>query len=227
MDSFSFIPILKDTTNNKTMLLTYQPLDSVYLVKKEDVFKEVENMIGKDSYANLISTVALICTLVIFNIQNKKSNKDKRIAIKQNWFITIIVQPNLNGINEFYNNISDRLINELDNLRAITRPGRIAAQKATTNRVLKKIKSDFFDNFVTIVQSYESELATQIEEVLNDLQDLCSESIDSYENVEYNLVRKKIFENKATLISILFNGIKGKEKWYKSFFKWIFKWRRR
>lgn len=77
------------------------------------------------------------------------------------------------------------------------------------------------------MQSYESELATQIEEVLNDLQDLCSESIDSYENVEYNLVRKKIFENKATLISILFNGIKEKEKWYKSFFKWIFKWRRR
>lgn len=192
MDSYSFIPILKDTANNKAIIFTtYQPLDSVYIVRKEDAFKEVENMIGKDSYANLISTIALICTLLIFNLQNRKSNKDKKVAIKQNWFLTIIVQPNLNGINEFYNNISDRLINELDNLKTIRTPERIAAQKATTNRVVKKIKSDFFDNFVTIVQSYESELATQIEGVLNDLQDLCSESIDNYENVEYHLTRKK------------------------------------
>lgn len=221
MDSYSFIPILKDTANNKAIIFTtYQPLDSVYIVRKEDAFKEVENMIGKDSYANLISTIALICTLLIFNLQNRKSNKDKKVAIKQNWFLTIIVQPNLNGINEFYNNISDRLINELDNLKTIRTPGRIAAQKATTNRVVKKIKSDFFDNFVTIVQSYESELATQIEGVLNDLQDLCSESIDNYENVEYHLTRKKIFENRAILISILYNGIKEKEKWYKRIFKW-------
>lgn len=221
MDSYSFIPILKDTANNKAIIFTtYQPLDSVYIVRKEDAFKEVENMIGKDSYANLISTIALICTLLIFNLQNRKSNKDKKVAIKQNWFLTIIVQPNLNGINEFYNNISDRLINELDNLKTIRTPERIAAQKATTNRVVKKIKSDFFDNFVTIVQSYESELATQIEGVLNDLQDLCSESIDNYENVEYHLTRKKIFENRAILISTLYNGIKEKEKWYKRIFKW-------
>lgn len=221
MDSYSFIPILKDTANNKAIIFTtYQPLDSVYIVRKEDAFKEVENMIGKDSYANLISTIALICTLLIFNLQNRKSNKDKKVAIKQNWFLTIIVQPNLNGINEFYNKISDKLINELDNLKTIRTPGRIAVQKAMTNRVVKKIKSDFFDNFVTIVQSYESELATQIEEVLNDLQDFCSESIDNYENVEYHLTRKKIFENRAILISTLYNGIKGKEKWYKRIFKW-------
>lgn len=220
MDSYSFTPILKDTANNKAIIFTtYQPLDSVYIIRKEDAFKEVENMIGKDSYANLISTIALICTLIIFNLQNRKSNKDKKVAIKQNWFMTIIVQPNLNGINEFYNNISDRLINELNNLKTIRSPESIATQKAATNRVLKKIKSDFFDNFVTIVQSYESELATQIEGVLNDLQDLCSESIDNYENVEYHLTRKRIFENRAILISILYNGIKEKEKWYKRIFK--------
>lgn len=220
MDSYSFTPILKDTANNKAIIFTtYQPLDSVYIIRKEDAFKEVENMIGKDSYANLISTIALICTLIIFNFQNRKSNKDKKVAIKQNWFMTIIVQPNLNGINEFYNNISDRLINELDKLKTIRSPESIATQKAATNRVLKNIKSDFFDNFVTIVQSYESELATQIEGVLNDLQDLCSESIDNYENVEYHLTRKRIFENRAILISILYNGIKEKEKWYKRIFK--------
>lgn len=144
MDSYSFIPILKDTANNKAIIFTtYQPLDSVYIVRKEDAFKEVENMIGKDSYANLISTIALICTLLIFNLQNRKSNKDKKVAIKQNWFLTIIVQPNLNGINEFYNKISDKLINELDNLKTIRTPGRIAVQKAMTNRVVKKNKKRF------------------------------------------------------------------------------------
>ena len=109
-------------------------------------------------------------------------------------------------------------------LKGITDGRFIQRQKARANRTLRDLRNDFLDNFVTIVQSYDKSLATKINKTINDLQDLCSQQIDNYSNTDISQIKKKIYENRASLISLLYEGIKEeKEKWYKR----IFKWRRR
>lgn len=219
MDNFPFIPFKNDSLMNQPFIFTYQPLDSTYYSKKEDDLKRIEEIIGKDSYANLVSTIAIIVTLVIFIIQSLKANKDRNKGIKQNWYMSVIIQPNLKNIDHFYNKMQQRINSNIDRLKGMTDGRFISRQKAKANRALRDLRNDFFDDFITIVQSYDKSLATEINKTINDLQDFCSLQIDKYENADMYRVNKGIYENRAALISLLYEGIKGKEKWYFRLFK--------
>ena len=199
---------------NQPFIFTYQPLDSTYYSRKEDDLKRIEEIIGKDSYANLVSTIAIIVTLIIFIIQSLKANKERNKGIKQNWYMSVIIQPNLNNIDNFYSKIQQRINNNINDLKRITDGRLIPRKKARANRSLRDLRNDFLDNFVTIVQSYNNSLATKINRTINDLQDLCSQQIDNYLNADIHQIKKRIYENRASLISLLYEGIKGKEKWY-------------
>lgn len=212
MDNLPFIPFRNDSLMNHTFIFTYQPLDSIYYSKKEDDLKRIEEIIGKDSYANLISTIAIIVTLFIFIIQSLKANKDRNKGINQNWYMSVIIQPNLNNIDNFYNKIHQRINNNINELKGITDGRLIPRKKARANRSLRDLRNDFIDNFVTIVQSYDTSLATKINRTINDLQDLCSNQIDNYLNADIHQIKKRIYENRASLISLLYEGIKGEGK---------------
>ncbi len=220
MDNLPFIPLRNDSLMNQPFIFTYQPLDSTFYSKKEDDLKRIEEIIGKDSYANFISTIALAVTLFIFIIQNCKSNKDRKKGIKQNWFMSVIIQPNLSNIDNFYNKIQQRINSNISELKGTTDGRFITRKKARANRALRDLRNNFFDNFVTIVQSYDKSLATKINKTINDLQDLCSQQIDNFSYADKLQIKKKIYENRAALISLLYEGIK-EEKWYIMLFKSI------
>lgn len=98
MDDNTFTIFNTDSVSTKTF--AFIPIDSVFTEVKKDSFIDIcDRYIGKDSYANFIATITLIITLIIFIIQTCKSNKDKKENIKKNWYLTVIVQPNLNDIN--------------------------------------------------------------------------------------------------------------------------------
>ncbi|WP_456100625.1 hypothetical protein [Phocaeicola plebeius] len=193
----------------------------MYYSKKEDELERLEKIISTDFYANAISTLAIILTIAIFIRQNYINNKDRKKETKKNWYMSVIIQPNLNNIDKFYNQIHQRINNNINTLKGITDGRFIQRQKARANRTLRDLRNDFLDNFVTIVQSYDKSLATKINKTINDLQDLCSQQIDNYSNTDISQIKKKIYENRSSLISLLYEGIKEEEeKWYKRFFKW-------
>lgn len=207
MDNLPFIPFKNDSLMNQPFIFTYQPLDSTYYSKKEDDLKRIEEIIGKDSYANLISTIAIVVTLFIFILQSWKANKDRKKGIKQNWFMSVIIQPNLASIDQFYNQVLQRISRNISELQRMTDRRLMPRQKAKANRALRDLRNDFFDDFVTIVQSYDKSLATEINVTINDLQDLCSQQIDNYLNADMHQIKRRIYENRASLISLLYKGI--------------------
>lgn len=221
MDNLPYIHFKNDSLMKQHFVFTYQPLDSIYYSKKEDELERLEKIISTDFYANVISTLAIILTIAIFIRQNYINNKDRKKETKKNWYMSVIIQPNLNNIDKFYNQIHQRINNNINALKGITDGRFIQRQKARANRTLRDLRNDFLDNFVTIVQSYDKSLATKINKTINDLQDLCSQQIDNYSNTDISQIKKKIYENRASLISLLYEGIKEeKEKWYKRIFKW-------
>lgn len=76
----------------------------------------------------------------------------------------------MNDINKFYEETSQELEHEIKRLKR-NNYRNIILEKAKSIRKLQNIKTRFFNSFVTVVQSYNSSLANEVDGVLNELQD--------------------------------------------------------
>ena len=85
--------------------------------------------------------------------------------------------------------------------------GRMGEYKDTElNRV-----QDFFDNLKPLVRSYDDAMWIRISDIELDLQDICTELVESYEDVTKDTdVASKILNNEQGLILLLNKGLKRK-----------------
>ena len=172
--------------------------------------KEEHNFFGTDLFANLVSAGALIITLIIFIIQTRQARKEQRRTINENWYLTIILQPNMDELDEFYKNEANQLETLINKLKA--RHGKETTEKAKSIKSLRDLKNEFFNHFILMVQGYDVHIAQEAENVLNDLADLNSEWIDHYSKVNIADSKRLVFENKAKLINALYKGISKDSK---------------
>ena len=84
--------------------------------------------------------------------------------------------------------------------------------KAKSNRKLQNIKNTYFIYFVTLIQSYNSSLANEVDAILNKLQDNSVTWIDQYNNISIDNCKRKIYENKSQLMGILYQDISQNKK---------------
>lgn len=163
-----------------------------------------------DLFANLVSAGALLITLIIFIIQTRQTRKEQRRTIKENWYLTIILQPNMEELDDFFKEEAEQLETQINKLRG--RHGKETTEKAKSLKILRDLKNDFFNHFILMVQGYDVNIAQKAEDILNELADLNSECIDHYNKVNIADNKRKVFENKAKLINVLYNGISKEEK---------------
>lgn len=166
---------------------------------------EEHNFFGTDLFANLVSAGALLITLVIFIIQTRQARKEQRRTIKENWYLTIILQPNMEKLDNYYTNEAAQLETQINKLRG--RHGKDTIEKAKSIKVLRDLKNDFFNYFILMVQGYDVNIAQAAENILNELMDLNSNCIDQYKKVDLADSKRRVFENKAKLINALYKGI--------------------
>lgn len=167
--------------------------------------EEDHNFFGTDLFANLVSAGALLITLFIFIIQTRRARKEQRRTIKENWYLTIILQPNMEKLDKYYTDEAAQLETQINKLRG--RHGKETTEKAKSNKILRDLKNDFFNHFILMVQGYDVNIAQTAENILNELTDLNSECIDHYKRVSIADCKRQIFENKAKLINALYKGI--------------------
>lgn len=173
--------------------------------------EEEHNFLGTDLFANLVSAGALLITLVIFIIQTRQARKEQRRTIKENWYLTIILQPNMEELDNYYKNDAVQLETQIKRLRG--RHGKDTTEKARSIKILRDLKNDFFNHFILMVQGYDVNIAQAAEDILNELTDLNSDWIDNYKRVSITDSKRRVFENKAKLINALYTGIsKDSEK---------------
>ena len=163
------------------------------------------NFFSTDLFANLVSAGALLSTVCICIIQTKRAGKEQRRTIKENWYLTIILQPNMEKLDKYYTDEAAQLETQINKLRG--RHGKETTEKAKSNKILRDLKNDFFNHFILMVQGYDVKIAQTAENILNELTDLNSECIDQYKRVNIADSKRKVFENKAKLINALYKGI--------------------
>ena len=167
--------------------------------------EDESNFFSTDLFANLVSAGALLITLVIFIIQTKQARKEQRKTVKENWFLTIVLQPNMEELDKYYKDEATQLETQINRLRG--RHGKETTEKAKSIKILRDLKNDFFNHFILMVQGYDVNIAQEAENILNELADLNSRCIDHYSRVSLTDCKRKVFENKAKLINALFKGI--------------------
>ena len=101
--------------------------------------------------------------------------------------------------------------NEIEKLKR-SNSRNIILEKAKSNRKLQNIKNTFFIYFVTLIQSYNSSLANEVDAILNKLQDNSVTWIDQYNNISIDNCKRKIYENKSQLMGILYQDISQNKK---------------
>ena len=167
--------------------------------------EEEKDFIGSESFANIISSLAIVVTLGIFIWQTWEAREERKRTLKENWYLTIILQQNMEGINTYYKNAAEGLSNEIKRIRE--HHANETREKAKSIRKLQVLKNDFFYNFVTLLQSYDKTIAQEADNILNEVIDLNSKSIDNYEDVGIDDCVRQIYSNKTKLISALYKGI--------------------
>lgn len=140
----------------------------------------------------------------------KESRRNTKKAQKENWYLNIIVLPQLDNINNNYfklTNDSISYINKLeDDMESINIKKFKIEQAKIKNEIKKRISQDF-DHIISLVRSYNKDIAENADNTILKLQDECTHLIDRFDQIEEAQIRSKLLENKEMLISILNSGL--------------------
>lgn len=162
------------------------------------------------SVGDIIATLSILFAIYQFRKQMALSRQEHVDSQKETWFLNVIVLPQLHEIKGFYKSLCENVLDHRRILRALhgTPPfilGRMGEYKDTElNRV-----QDFFDNLKPLVRSYDDAMWVRISDIELDLQDICTELVESYEDVTKDTdVASKILNNEQGLILLLNKGLK-------------------
>ena len=162
------------------------------------------------SVGDIIATLSILFAIYQFRKQMALSRQEHVDSQKETWFLNVIVLPQLPEIKGFYKVLSKNVLKHRTKLRSLhgASPlilGRMGDYKSIE---LNKVK-EFFDNLKPLVKSYDDAMWIRISVIELDLQDICTELVESYEDVTKDTdVASKILNNEQGLILLLNKGLK-------------------
>ena len=130
--------------------------------------------------------------------------------MRSSWFLDVVVQPNMEMINEFYDKIindTDLKINDLsDRYESGGAAKDLNTDLAKYQRNLKDEIKTSLGHFQALVKASEPAIFNEIELVLDDLVDIVTTWLDGYEDYNKGSVKSKALNNKQQFISKLYSG---------------------
>ncbi len=127
------------------------------------------------------------------------------------WLSSVLIQPNLPLINDFFNNVSGFASVSIDALVLLSSSFPPTSPTMTNEKLLRtsrfnRIKQEFDYSFVGLVEAQNRAFGQKLRNWLNELDDIVSNPLG---NIGYNLVSKvdverHIFEHKALFFELLY-----------------------
>ena len=162
----------------------------------------------EDHFIEMAAIILALCTFILERILNYKREKKNS---KYDWFLKIIVEPNLDDIKEFYIKADNDLriaCKDLQNRESSLNDMEYAIQVRTYHNTFKTDRRKFFNNFVSMIGSFDKKMALKVDGIINELDDFYGTALD-YANSDVNTegMIADIFKNKADLYQTLFKRI--------------------
>jgi hypothetical protein len=163
------------------------------------------------SIGDILTVLGFAVTLFIFYRQLKESRKEGKSNLRSNWFLDVIVQPNMAAINELYIIIVDKANQNRISLRQRYENSDSAKEinldLARKQREAKDYIKDFFDHFRTLLMASEPGIARQTDAIVDELVDIVTKYMDDYESGDTESCKRKVLANKVKLIALLYKGM--------------------
>ena len=178
--------------------------------------KEVGSKISPAEMRNILTMIGFFLTILIYSIERRYKYKTDRIKSKKDWFLNIVLSPQLEDLNKFYDKVSDNLEKSIDSLVENQDKGESETLMLINKRIeiakFKKFRKDYFNNFSSSVRSFDGDLANKFDEVINEMDDIYSKVIenDILEKNRMHNVTPLIFKNKSDAYRVLFSVIDQK-----------------
>lgn len=154
-----------------------------------------------------IEIIGISIAFFTFVIERILAARREKKSDNYQWFLTIIVQPQLDDINSFYQQTFEQLDGACENLKCATVINiDYHIKKRVYCEEFKDRRRLFFNNFVSIVGSFDSKMAFEIERLINQLDDCYVRAIDFPNTKEIvDSTKHKIYENRANVYKTLFS----------------------
>lgn len=152
--------------------------------------------------------------------QFRKQMKENREAAKQtqkeNWYLSVIVLPQIESINHFYKSIIDNCIEDLNGItfNRLTRVGVTALSQndlewiANKQERYKENINSFFDHIIFMIKSYSPDLAISLSDLIMQLEDASIGILNPLTGRNTNEeIRRLILKNKQQFITALYASL--------------------
>lgn len=188
-----------------------------------------ESSENPDSLIKIITPIVIILTFIIKEVltyryfvkQHNQSRVDFETNFnnsielaKKNWYLNVLVQPNVKTINEFYEASVIGFIetyNELKTLASIVTHKEFKKLSVAKAREFKYKKRELEFNFINLIRSSSNLIANQLTGKINELDDLISKELidNDITKIDVEEFERKINLNKVELLTILFKYIEN------------------
>ena len=162
------------------------------------------------SVGDIIATLSILFAIYQFRKQMALSRQEHIDSQKETWFLNVIVLPQLPEIKGFYKSLSKNVLKHRTKLRSLHGASPFILGRMGTYKIIELNKvQEFFDNLKPLVKSYDADMWIRIIDIELDLQDICTELVESYEDVTKDTdVASRILNNEQGLILLLNKGLK-------------------
>lgn len=152
----------------------------------------------------LIAFIGIVIAIYQFRKQMGKNRELQTEQNKNNWYLSVIVIPQIQLINDFYRT----LIHDL--LEDTSRPIPNIVELGTLQSIRKEQINAFFEHMLSLVSSFDQELSNELSLKVQDLED----DVTKFLNIFFtgnditiyfqSDIRRKLLENKKEIISLLY-----------------------
>lgn len=190
--------------------------DTFYIIQQFGINAEENESYFKLSFNDILTFVFTIIGIIIaiyqFKKQMTKNREEQKLANIKNWYLTVIVIPQLESINSFYSKLIDNLIENVDELNRIGEKDLAVLSQMQADR--KDDINAFFDHLQSLIKSFDIELSKKLSYKIMDLEDcvtiILSDIYFDINSLSSTQIRRELLLNKKDIISLLYTGIDDK-----------------
>lgn len=159
------------------------------------------------SIGDLLAFCSILIAIYQFSKQMVASRKEHLRAQKENWYLSIIVLPELNSIKEFYDNLVNDIISRKKSLMTSRcKEGYDVMVSQNQAEVIENI-SNYFIKLINLVRSYNKKLGDILDDHIDKLQDICTNLLSNDLKDPRADIRKLIMNHESSLIALLNKGL--------------------
>ena len=135
------------------------------------------------------------------------SRKEHLQAQKENWYLSIIVLPELNSIKEFYDDLVKDIISRQNSLMTSRCKEGYDVMVSQNQAVVIENISIYFIKLINLVRSYNMKLGDILDDHIDKLQDICTNLLSNDLKDPSADIRKLIMNHESSLIALLNKGL--------------------